>query len=117
MVRYYACTTLNCTHTVLHTDVPSIKFCIAKCGHPELVSNDSVPKVVGYDDIIPVEGTTIWFSCPPGLVITGPNSATCMENGEWEPDPSGVTCNDSKVKISTNLYYCNRKNNNRSTLA
>ena len=77
-------------------------ICIAKCGHPELlstVSNESVPNVVGYDDIIPVEGTTIWFSCPPGLVITGSNSATCMENGEWDPDPSGVKCGDSKGKM------------------
>ena len=77
-------------------------ICIAKCGHPELlstVSNESVPNVVGYDDIIPVEGTTIRFSCPPGLVITGPNSATCKENGEWEPDPSGVKCGDSKGKM------------------
>ena len=47
---------------------------------------------------IPVEGTTVWFSCPPGLVVNGPDSATCMENGEWEPDPSGVMCTDSKGK-------------------
>ena len=29
----------------------------------------------------------------PGLVLIGPNSATCMENGEWEPDPSKFMCN------------------------
>ena len=49
--------------------------------------NDSIPNIEGYDDTIPVEGTTISFSCPPGLVLIGPNSATCTEDGEWEPDP------------------------------
>ena len=92
------------TELYAHSITLSINFCIAKCGHPELVSNDSVPKVVGCDDIIPVEGTTIKFSCPPGLVIIGPNSASCMKNGEWEPDPSGVTCNDSKGKSILNLH-------------
>ena len=62
---------------------------------------------MGYDDVLPVEGTTIKFSCPPGLVITGPNSATCTENGEWEPDPSGVTCNDSKGKSILNFHPLN----------
>ena len=69
---------------------------LANCREPELISPvESVPRVAGYDDVIPVEGTTIMFSCPPGLVLIGfsSNSATCTENGEWEPDPSGVTCN------------------------
>ena len=48
-----------------------------------------------YGDL-PVEGSTIMFSCPPGMDLIGSNSATCMENGEWEPDPSGLMCNDSK---------------------
>ena len=52
---------------------------------------DSVPKVLGSDGL-PVEGNTIRFSCPPGLVIVGPDSATCTEDGEWEPDPSGLWC-------------------------
>ena len=54
---------------------------------------DSVPKVVGFDDdFVPVEGSTITFSCPPGLVLNGSNSATCTGNGEWEPDPRGLIC-------------------------
>ena len=75
---------------------------IANCGHPALMpvctlscSADSIPRVVGYDDIIPVEGSTITFSCPPGLELVGPNSATCSRNGEWGPDLSGLMCNDS----------------------
>ena len=70
---------------------------VANCGHPELLSTcligiDSVTKIVGYDDIIAIEGSTIMFSCPPGLVLTGPNYATCMENREWEPDPRRLVC-------------------------
>ena len=58
-------------------------------------STDSIPTIVEIDDI-PVEGSTIRFSCPPGLELVGPNSAICTENGEWGPDLSGFMCNDSK---------------------
>ena len=68
-------------------------------------STNSVPRVVGYDNITPMEGNTIRFSCLPGLELTGPNSATCTENGEWEPDPSGLVCNDSKS--DTTGLMCN----------
>ena len=33
-----------------------------------------------------IQGTNITFTCPPGLVLTGPDTSTCMGNGEWEPD-------------------------------
>ena len=71
---------------------------LANCGHPELQllsTNDSVPRrprVDGSDDILPLEGNTISFSCPPGLALIGPNSVTCTENGEWEPDPRRLLC-------------------------
>ena len=38
------------------------------------------------------EGSIFNFTCPPGLVLTGPNTTTCMENGEWEPDLSQAKC-------------------------
>ena len=64
---------------------------VANCGYLNYlpmfkVSNDSVPKIDGYDDIIPVEGSTVTFTHPSGLVLRGPNTATCIENEEWEPD-------------------------------
>jgi hypothetical protein len=68
---------------------------LAQCGYPvNGIRNDSVPKVDDNDGLL-VEGSTITFSCPPGLELIGPHSATCRENGEWEPDPSGLFCNDS----------------------
>ena len=81
-----------------------IAYIVANCGHPEslfTVSNDSdykdsrsVPNIDGYDGL-PIKGSTIMFSCPPGLELIGSNSSTCTENGEWEPDPKGIVCNDS----------------------
>ena len=76
----------------------TFKLYLATCGHPwpELLStetNDSVPKVNGYDDAVPVpEGNTITFNCPPGLELIGPDSATCNWNGEWEPDLMEAKC-------------------------
>ena len=35
-----------------------------------------------------IKGTNITFSCKdPQLLLEGPDSVTCMENGIWEPDP------------------------------
>ena len=39
-----------------------------------------------------IEGAIIKFSCPPEYALIGPNVTTCMENGEWEPDPREVQC-------------------------
>ena len=71
---------------------------IANCGLPDLlpmVNNDSVPRVVG-NDHLPIEGSTITFSCLLGFTLTGPSSATCTDKGVWDPDPSGLMCNYSE---------------------
>ena len=39
-----------------------------------------------------IEGTTVTFSCPAGLILTGSNMSTCTGNGEWEPDIKGTRC-------------------------
>ena len=44
------------------------------------------------DHGLPIEGSTVRFSCPPGQVLMGPNSLICTGNGVWEPDPSGLIC-------------------------
>lgn len=65
---------------------------LAKCGRPML--NSLEVGVVGYDsDGITIDvGTTLNFTCPPDLLLTGPNSTTCTGNREWTPDTSGVMC-------------------------
>ena len=52
------------------------------------MENDSVI-LTDYVDDPALEGTIVTFSCPPGMQFTGNNitTATCMGNGEWEPDP------------------------------
>ena len=50
-----------------------------------------------------IEGTNVSFSCPPGLVLTGPSVSMCMGNGEWEPDPSQVECNGKDRSTHTHI--------------
>ena len=57
------------------------------CGAPLDESASSV-MVMGYNDLA-LKEDSVSFTCSSGLAITGPNSSTCMENGEWEPDPRG----------------------------
>ena len=65
-------------------------YCTARCGYPNLQA-DSPIVVMGYSDPAR-EGTSITFSCSPGMILTGPNTTTCMDNGQWEPDPSQAKC-------------------------
>ena len=54
-------------------------------------------------------GTSITFDCPPGLELTGSESATCMENGEWEFDLRNITCSRRKPnKFYTKLLLAIR---------
>ena len=48
--------------------------------------------------MIPVmEGSNVSFSCHSEFILSGPNSSTCMRNGEWEPDPRKVECRQKGV--------------------
>ena len=38
-----------------------------------------------------LEGDSVTFGCPYGLIMVGPNIPTCTENGQWNPDPTTVT--------------------------
>ena len=74
---------------VIHVNVLT-----ANCGDPlDNVLDQSSIVVVGYNDTIPsLEGNTVNYTCYPGVKLTGPNMSTCMENGNWEPDPRNVNC-------------------------
>ena len=52
--------------------------------------NDSI-SVLGYSHPA-IVGASVNFTCPHKHLLIGPHSATCMENGEWEPDPVQVEC-------------------------
>ena len=75
------CNSSICTNTV-------------KCGDPlDLLTEDN-RRLVNTDYSSPaIEGTNVTFSCKdPQLLLKGPDSATCMENRVWEPDPRNVEC-------------------------
>ena len=65
------------------------------CGHPlhDRVSGTESNSIIIMNYMDPaIEGTNITFGCPPDYVLIGPNTTTCMGNGEWEPDPREVEC-------------------------
>ena len=39
-----------------------------------------------------LEGNSINFICTSGLSLIGPNTSTCQNDGHWQPDPRGITC-------------------------
>ena len=87
-------------------------FCIANCGIPEIPvtpDNESAPVVVDYVDnnSVPayIEGSTVSFSCLPGFELIGPNSATCTENGEWVPEPTGIMCNNTSLEGECTIMH------------
>ena len=47
--------------------------------------------IEGYEDPA-LEGENITFNSHSGLIVVEPESATCVRNGEWEPDPREANC-------------------------
>ena len=66
---------------------------IVTCGHPfrDRTSGDLLILMIGCMDPA-MEGATVTLVCPPQYALIGPNTTTCMGNGEWEPDPREVEC-------------------------
>ena len=61
-----------------------VNLIAANCGYP-FGSSSSLTVANFSDPAIP--GMVVAFNCSEDLVLTGPGSAMCMDNGEWEPDP------------------------------
>jgi hypothetical protein len=71
----------------------------AKCANVLYQAHDNI-RVIGYSDPA-LEGSSVTLECiSPHLVHMGPNITTCMENGEWEPDPREVNCIGEIVRSS-----------------
>ena len=61
----------------------------ATCGNPfHGIDSDAIIMIMNYTDPA-IEGTIVTYGCPFEYVF---NTATCMESGEWEPDPKKVEC-------------------------
>ena len=64
-------------------------FChVGKCYNPLNLADVIIE---GYEDPA-LEGASITFTCLEGMTLSGPNSSTCMGNGEWEPAITEVEC-------------------------
>ena len=66
---------------------------LATCPHPAEQVDGSI-SVVGYKEPA-LRGTNVTLACPARLILT----LTCVGNGEWEPDPNTVKCeNESTMR-------------------
>ena len=61
---------------------------------PQGTTDDSLV-ILGYT-FPALKGNSIQFSCASGIQVSGVNSSTCTENGEWDPDLSEVKCKGKK---------------------
>jgi hypothetical protein len=66
-------------------------FSVANCGNPADRIDNTAVDIMGYMDPA-VEGSNVTISCSSGYVLNGANTAICMRNGNWEPDPRQVEC-------------------------
>ena len=81
---------------IMHTHwVAKLSFFVAACNYSRLQEGNTVVRIINYSRPA-LEGTSIMFDCPPGLELTGSESSTCTENGDWTPDPRNITCSRSK---------------------
>ena len=71
---------------------------IAKCSYPLVEEFELGVFVMEYSDPS-LEESSVTFGCPSGLVLVGSNTSTCMENGQWNPDPENVECRGNSVHI------------------
>ena len=76
-----------------------IYIIVVKCVHPQKLPmiDDSLRALI--ENVPALAGTNATFSCLPGLIFRGPHRSTCIENGEWEPDPRNVECIGEQIII------------------
>ena len=47
-------------------------------------------------------GSTVQYQCNPRLVLLGHGVVTCSEEGDWNPDPTELTCKGESAGIVYN---------------
>ena len=74
------------------------------CDSMATQNDNSTTVIMKYTDPA-VEGSNVTFSCPSGLILTGPSVATCMRNGKWEPDPMEVACRGKVALLTSHTCF------------
>ena len=76
------------------------------CEDPRLSLVGNSVMALGYHNLS-VNGTVVTFSCPPGLMLNGPNSVMCTHTGQWEPPPSEINCrSEDEDVVTTSSKFC-----------
>ena len=109
-IHNYTCMHTLHTHATIAFSTTITLLPAAKCGdlpNQTLDQEEVVGSVsaIGRYSNLTIEGATVDFLCPPGWVLIGSNSSTCMGNGEWEPNPMArtVRCIRKTSNISSNV--------------
>ena len=50
------------------------------------------------------EGSVVVFQCGPGFVPEGEMTAVCGRDGQWTPNPGGVTCSPRPTPTFTQTF-------------
>ena len=68
----------------------------ADCGAPPPPVSGSV-----HPHTNTTEGSVVVFQCDPGFVPEGEMTAVCGRDGQWTPNPGGVTCSPGPTQTFT----------------
>ena len=64
-----------------------MNFIVGKCKYPVPGDNNIMARVLSHTEGPLIEGSIVTYNCSPGLNVIESNMSTCMDNGQWEPDP------------------------------
>ena len=76
--------------------IMAIFFNTADCGAPPPPVNGSVQPHTKT-----TEGSVVVFQCDRGFVPEGEMTAVCGRNGQWTPNPGGITCSPRPTQTFT----------------
>ena len=78
------------------------------CGDPINVTDNFSKINIAHYRAPALKDTHVYFNCPPRMLLSGPNSSTCIGNGKSEPTPRDVYCKGVNTHMLTELillYY------------
>ena len=71
----------------------------ADCGPPPSLTNGSLQPHTNT-----TEGSVAVFQCDPGFVPEGEMTAVCGRDGQWTPNPGGITCSPRPTQTLTQTF-------------